>query len=136
MGPHYKFLEMCAISTSGDLTEEEEKDLQAHLAECPDCRQALNEFEAAADIGVPLLHSQLAGPSSLEPHSIPIEVAKAAQARATVQIDTACKEREPTARSSKLRFPHRNGHRQMQVNWNYVWMPFAAAVVLTVALGL
>jgi len=47
--------------TSGDLTEEEEKDLQAHLAECPDCRQALNEFEAAADIGVPLLHSQLAG---------------------------------------------------------------------------
>src|SRR5258706_12333689 len=114
MGPHYKFLEMCAISTSGDLTEEEEKDLQAHLAECPDCRQALNEFEAAADIGVPLLHSQLGGPSSLEPHSIPIEVSKAAHARATLQIDTACKEREPTAPTRKLTFPNRNANPHIQ----------------------
>jgi septal ring factor EnvC (AmiA/AmiB activator) len=38
--------------------------------------------------------------------------------------------------SSELRFPHRNGDRHTQVNWNYVWMPFAAAVVLTVALGI
>ena len=136
MGPHDKFLELCAISTSDDLTEEEQKDLQVHLAECPDCRQALKEFEAAADIGMPLLHSQLSSPDSLEPNPIPIEYAKVTAARETGHIETAHNEREPIERSTGRSFPQRNGHRHMQVNWNYVWMPFAAAVVLTVALGL
>src|SRR5713226_8873136 len=88
MGPHDKFLELCAISTSGDLTEEEQKDLQAHLAECPDCRQALKEFEAAVDIGVPLLHSQLSSPDSLEPSPLPTEDAKATPTRVTGHIQT------------------------------------------------
>jgi len=136
MGPHDKFLELCAISTSADLTEEEQKDLQAHLVECPDCRQALKEFEAAADIGMPLLHSQLSGRDSLEPDSIPIEAAKATPAPAIEQMGTAHGRREPIEQSSGLGFSHRNGHRPMPVNWNYVWMPFAAAVVLTVALGI
>src|SRR3981189_304876 len=86
MGPHDKFLELCAISTSGDLTEEEQADLQAHLAECPDCRQALKEFEAAVDIGVPLLHSQLSSPDSLETNPIPTEVARATSTRVTGHI--------------------------------------------------
>src|SRR5258708_8644487 len=136
LGPHAKFLELCAISTSGDLTVDEQRDLQAHLAECPDCRQALKEFEAAADVGMPLLHSQLSNPNSLEPTSIPIEMAKAAPSHATRQIETLHREREPIEQGSELRFPHRNGDRHMQVNWHYVWMPFAAAVVLTIALGI
>ncbi len=136
LGPHDKFLELCAISTSGDLTEEEQKDLQAHLAECPDCRQALKEFEAAADIGMPLLHPQLSSHESLDPNLIPAEVAKATPTPATEHVETAHTDREQIDQNRGLRFPHRNGRRQMQVNWNYVWMPFAAAVVLTVALGL
>src|SRR5712664_2729121 len=136
MGPHDKFLELCAISTSGDLAEEEQKNLEAHLAECADCRQALKEFEAAVDIGVPLLHSQLSSPDSLETSPIPTEVARATPTRLTGHIQTAYKERESMEQSSGLRFPHRNGHRQMQINWNYVWMPFAASVLLTVALGI
>jgi len=136
MGPHDKFVELCAISTSGDLTEEEQKDLEAHLAECPDCQQALKEFEAAVDIGVPLLHSQLSSPESFEPNPPSTEAAKAAVACATGHIEAGRLEREPIEQSSGLRFPHRNGHRQMQIHWNYVWMPFAAAVVLTVALGI
>jgi len=141
MGPHDKFLELCALSTSGDLTGEEQKILQAHLAECQDCRQALKEFEAAADVGMPLLHSQLSNPDSLEATSIPNEVAKATPACATGQIESPREEREPIEReplgqSRELRFPHRNGHRRTPVNWNYVWMPFAAAVVLTFALGI
>ena len=60
MGPHEEFLELCAVSTSGDLTEEEQKKLKAHLAGCAECRQALKEFEAAVDLGVPFLASKLA----------------------------------------------------------------------------
>src|SRR5258705_13576463 len=88
-GPHDKFLELCAISTSGDLPEEEQKDLHAHLAECPDCRQALKEFEAAADIGIPLLHSQLSGCDSLDPDSVPAEAAKSLPSPAMKNTETA-----------------------------------------------
>lgn len=116
MEPHDRFLELCALSTSGDLTEEEQKTLKAHLAECPDCRQALKEFEAAADVGMPLLHPHLTTHNLLEAVSVPLENATPAPALSA--------------------FPHRNGGRQMQTNWNYVWMPFAAAVALTAALGI
>jgi len=136
MEPHDRFLELCAISTSGDLTEEEQKILQGHLAECPDCRQALKEFEAAAGVGMPLLHAHLSDPESLEPASNSAEVGKATPAHATGQRETPHEEREPIEQMIGLRFPHRNSDRHMQVNWNYVWMPFAAAVVLTAALGI
>ena len=33
-------------------------------------------------------------------------------------------------------FVQRNGHEHTQVNWNDVWMPFAACVLLTIALGI
>jgi len=37
MGSHEEFRELCAVSTSGDLTEEEKTKLQKHLAVCPEC---------------------------------------------------------------------------------------------------
>ena len=52
MQSHDEFLELCAVSTSGELTERERRKLEAHLAGCAECRQALQEFEAAVDIGV------------------------------------------------------------------------------------
>jgi len=127
MGPHDKFLELCAVSTSGDLTEEEQRNLQAHLAECPDCRQALKEFEAAADVGIPVLHSELSTAESVEPSAILLEGGKTMRTGAVAHIETTQTDREPVGQGSELRFPHRNGHRQIQVNWHYVWMPFAAA---------
>jgi len=136
MEPHDKFLELCALSTSGDLTEEEQKTLQRHLVECPECQQALKEFEAAAGIGMPLLHPQLSNTGAPEPTSIPIEAARAAAAHATGLTEAPHQERQPTEPTSELRFPHRNGDRHLQVNWNYMWMPFAAAVVLSVALAI
>ena len=133
MGPHDKFIELCAISTSGNLTEEEQRDLRTHLAECPECKQALKEFEAAADIGMPLLHSLLASSDSLESTSIPSETPKAMGASATVQSRTERAEKEPIESRNGLGFSDRNSHRRIQVNWNYVWMPFAAIVVLMAA---
>lgn len=136
MGPHDKFLELCAISTSGELTEEEQKKLQAHLTECPDCRHALKEFEAAADTGMLLLHSQLSDLHTSEADAIPAEASKAASISSAAHMEPAVKEREALETNSGPRFSSQNGHRHVQVNWNYVWMPFAAAVVLTAALGI
>jgi hypothetical protein len=55
MQPHEEYLELCALSTSGELTDEERRRLKEHLAGCSNCRQALKEFETVADIAVPLL---------------------------------------------------------------------------------
>src|SRR5580693_162176 len=59
MERHDEFLELCAVSTSGELSEQERRKLEAHLAGCAECRQALKEFEAAVDVGVPFLASKL-----------------------------------------------------------------------------
>lgn len=138
MGPHEEFLELCALSTSGDLTEEEQNKLKAHLADCSECRQALREFEAAVDIGVPLLASKLS--------PVPSEATASPQAELsgeTVALDgmpSEPRERQtPTSAGGEKRgfvFAGRNGHEHRQINWNYVWMPLAACVLLTISLGI
>jgi anti-sigma factor RsiW len=135
-GPHDKYLELCAVSTSGDLTEEERKDLREHLTDCSECRQALKEFEAAANIGMPLLHSHLDSSDSLESTSDLAETTKVLGASTTAQAKTVRAEKEPIEGRNGLDFSHRNSHRRKEVNWNYVWVPLAAAVVLTAALGI
>jgi predicted nucleic acid-binding Zn-ribbon protein len=116
--PHEEFLELCAVSTSGELTEAEQMKLRGHLASCAECREALEEFEAAAQVGIPLLSSEL---SATEPES------PAGTGRIVSRTE------EPAV---DLSFANRNGHKRTQVNWNYVWLPFAACLVLTVALGI
>ena len=53
--PHDEFLELCALSTSGELTEEEQKRLQEHLAICPSCREAMKQYEAVVSKTIPAL---------------------------------------------------------------------------------
>jgi len=137
MGLHDEFLELCAVSTSGDLTEEEQKMLQAHLAECAECRKALRQFEAAVDIGVPLLASNLSAAPSGESATRQMELAGSAllsgvaseRAQTDVANSTGGEERD-------FAFAQRRGYRRHHVNWNYVWMSFAACLLLMAALGI
>ena len=137
MGPHEEFLELCAVSTSGDLTEEEQKKLKAHLAGCPECRQALKEFEAAVDLGVPFLASKLA--------AVPTDESAMPQSKLGRPVALKGRDSEPPQESPGVStgeeargfaFGQRMRYRPSQVNWNYVWMPFAACVLLTIALGI
>ncbi len=54
-GPHDEFLELCAVSTSGHLSEAEQKRLREHLANCPSCREALKQFEAVVEQAIPAI---------------------------------------------------------------------------------
>ena len=135
-GTHEAFLELCALSTSGELSGEEQKTLKAHLADCPECRQALKEFEAAAGIGVPLLHSQLSGHAPSEPGEARAELPKVVSIPSTADVGFTAIGREAAQRNGSVGFPSGNDHRLAPVNWNYVWMSFAAAVVLAAALGI
>lgn len=106
---HERFLELAAVSTSGELNEEERRELDVHLAGCSACRDVLQEFEATVGVGVPLLHEHLSGSDfKVYPGTLPREVPK--------QSDSL----------------PRHGRRLSLVNWKYVWMPFAAAVILAV----
>jgi hypothetical protein len=137
MGPHEEFLELCAVSTSGDLTEEEQKKLQAHLAVCPECRQALKDFEAAVDVGMPLLSSKLTGSPCEESGLVQGVLPASVLPR---EVDSVAEQYETVISAGNEKrgfaFAQRNGRRRSRINWNYVWLPFAACVLLTIALGI
>ena len=133
--PHEEFLELCAISTTGELTEDEQMKLREHLAVCSECRQTLREFETAADVGVPLLSAELAAPNLPQRTSIAAEIPIPVSAP-MLKIEGSESYDGPSEYATGSVLAHRNGHHRSEVNWNYVWMPFAAAVVLTVALGI
>jgi hypothetical protein len=136
MEPHDEFLELSALSTAGDLTEEEQNRLQAHLVECAQCRQALKEFEVAVDIGVPLMSSKFDGGRTERPEVVSSVLAESAWSTIPDSIDPGKAEpAAPEAGERNFAFAHRNGRRLTRVNWNQVWLPFAACVLLSVALA-
>jgi DNA repair exonuclease SbcCD ATPase subunit len=142
MEPHDEFLELCALSTAGELSDEEQSKLEAHLAGCAECRQALQEFEAAVDVGVPFLASKLSPVLSLdssEPFtSQQAQSGQAASPEPAPSLQTAANHRYigPDVGERGFAFAQRNGHRHTKVNWNYMWLPFAACILLTVVLGI
>jgi hypothetical protein len=137
MGAHDEYLELCAVSTSGDLTEEEQNKLNGHLAGCPECRQALKEFEAAVDLGVPFLASKLAAVPTEDSAMPQRELVGLVRSNGAAS-ETSQKQGGVSTGEGKrgFAFAQRKGYRPSQVNWNYVWMPFAACVLLTIALGI
>ena len=54
-GPHDEFLELCAVSTSGELTDDEQKRLGTHLAICASCREALRQYESIVEHAIPAI---------------------------------------------------------------------------------
>ena len=140
MESHDEFRELCAIATSGELSEQEQRKLREHLTGCPECRQALREFEAVVDVGVPLLASQLSAEHSersastqpMVPKSNDIEESVVA-APSWVGMDGGGLGSD--AAEPGFVFAQRNRSARKQMNWNYVWFSFAACVLLTIALG-
>jgi anti-sigma factor RsiW len=142
MEPHDEFLELCAVSTSGELSAEERRKLEVHLAGCAECRQALREFEAAVDVGVPFLASKLSPVLSLDP-SEPF-TSRQSKSEPAMSLDPTATSRTYATDAGVasdvvergFAFVQRNGHGHTKVNWNYVWLPFAACILLTAALGI
>lgn len=135
MRPHEEFVELCAVSTSGELSDDEQRRLRDHLVTCAECRQALVEFESVVDIGVPFLRSRLSSLASSEPQPCSDELIERATG-SLAQLDGARSPLKPGEGSSGLFFAHWNGRGRAQLNWNYVWMSLAAAAIFAAALGL
>jgi len=136
MTPHEEFLELCAAATAGELNPGEQANLDAHLTECAECRKAMREFEIASRHGVAALVSELAPEKTKNAGSWSVEKAEEAffkrlDKEAGGQTAEADKD-EKTSPSRGQRFTYRPS----PIRWREVWMPFAAAVLLAVALSI
>jgi hypothetical protein len=131
--PHDEFLELCALSTSGELTGEEQKRLQEHLAVCPSCREAKKQYDAVVSKAIPALAPE---PESVE--SDPSWSQEQAEAaffqRVTLEeelgTDRGGAKGDPTSKDVG-RVPLSAS----QATWRNVWTLYAAGILLFIALG-
>jgi anti-sigma factor RsiW len=136
MGPHEEFLELCAAATAGELSANEQSRLDSHLAACPECRRAMSEFEAATRVTVSALAEELlpTNGNAGEPWSV-----EEAESRFFKRLDKEPKHPQPRKSEESYaagQMPGRRfAYRPSQIHWRQVWMTFAAAVLLAVALG-
>ena len=136
MTPHEEFLELCAAATAGELNPDEQANLDAHLTECAECRKAMREFEIASRHGVAALASELVPEKAETDNSWSVE--KAAEAFFK-RLD-----KEAGRQSAAVEGDHemsskrgqRFTYRPSPIRWREVWMPFAAAVLLALALSI
>jgi putative zinc finger protein len=136
MDSHEKYLELCAASTAGELSGEEEIALEEHLAVCAPCRRAKHKFEMTVQRAVPALADDLASHTGGSDTSWSVEKAEVAffkrlnaDQNSNPPADNAASklETEPAGR--------RLAYRPSRIPWAELWMPLAACVLLAIALG-
>jgi hypothetical protein len=136
MTPHEEFLELCAAATAGELNPGEQAKLDAHLAECAECRKAMREFEIASRHGMAALASELTPEDAETDRSWSVEKAEKAFFK---RLDKEAGRQPAATREEQGISPNRGrrfAYRPSQIRWREVWMPFAAAVLLALALSI
>jgi hypothetical protein len=136
-GPHDEFLELCAASTSGDLTDDEQRRLREHIAICASCREALRQYESIVSDVIPAIAA------GEEPERV-----QRAEAWSSEQQDQAEKalfdrlakeEKHPPEETGNSNgassFPHRILPFATESTWQHVWMLYAAGILLFCALS-
>ncbi len=132
-GPHDEFLELCAVSTSGQLNEEEQSRLKLHLEVCPACREALREYQSVVNDAIPAIGAEQS--SRIDPGP------GFSQSKAEKSFfDRLAKEegKQPSV-DKKNGMP--SGFRRVlpiapESTWRHVWMLYAAGILLFITLCL
>jgi Anti-sigma-K factor rskA/Putative zinc-finger len=137
MSSHEEFLELCAASTAGELSARERARLEAHLALCPECRRARSEYEVAAAKAIAALVEDRAETNSeTNDGAWSVEEAEAAFfKRLDKEQDGAGPNSAGYDRAEKTTNGKRFTYRPSQIRWREIGMPFAAAILLALALG-
>jgi len=140
-GPHEEFLELCAVATSGNLTEEEKKKLNKHLATCAECQKAAKEFQDAADNAIPALAEELAPELTREDRKEDSSFNQEAAEASFLRRLSKEKKRFPQASGeadgwlSPLVVRRSRNFRRSLERFDF-WLPLAAAGLLCLALGI
>ena len=137
MSPHEEFLELCAVSVSGELTQEERRKLDQHLEGCASCREALKQFRETVKTAVPLLGAEvLDDEAQLDKSWSPNKAEAALFERLSKE-----KNRVISRHASKgvIEGSEPSRHRayfSSRFDWRQMWMSYAAAVLLFLALAI
>jgi anti-sigma factor RsiW len=134
MGSHEQFLELCASAVAGELSVDEQAELDAHLAVCPDCRRAIREYEAitrTAALEQDFASNEEAAVDSWSVENAEKEFFKRLDGE---QGDPKSKPVDQD-RTNHTKLGKRFTYRPSQIRSREIWMPFAAAVLLALALG-
>jgi hypothetical protein len=131
--PHDEFLELCALSTSGTLTDSEQRRLESHLPSCHECRKAMREFNAVVDEVIP----------SIAPDWVRDDESASSGSWSQDQalnslLERVQQEDHPTQINQKYQpFPSAQELRLSSSDtWRNVWALYAAGVLLFVALSI
>ena len=134
--PHDEFLELCAVSTSGQLSEEDQRRLQEHLVVCSSCREALQQYEAIIRHAIPAMAAEET-PENLEAGPRWSEK----QAESALFDRIAREEGKPgIERNGPIQLHRQNSARRVlspasAAAWRSVWALYAAGILLFIALG-
>jgi predicted nucleic acid-binding Zn-ribbon protein len=134
MSEHQQFVELCAYYTSGSISDEQLKQLDAHLEGCLDCRRALEEFQEIASMGLPSLAPDFAALSKDNDTEVTED---RAQRRLLARIENEIAARRPRPVAFAAERP---------VIWNGVGvislfrsartpLPYAAGILLLASVG-
>jgi len=133
--PHDEFLELCAVSTSGQLTQEEQKKLQEHLAVCSACRESIKQYEATVAHAIPTMAADEA-PEDLEPGPGWSQYkAEAALFDRIAQEEKAGILARGNRNADIPKTARLGGPFAGETTWRHVWSLYAAGVLLAIALG-
>jgi hypothetical protein len=134
--PHDEFLELCAVSTSGQLTQEEQEKLDVHLAVCPTCREAIKQYDSLVSDVIPAV---AANELSEDPEPGPAW----SQQRAEETLFNRIAQEEHPEKSVRAERQDRLWSGAQPVlpfaggaTWRHVWTLYAAGILLAVALGI
>jgi hypothetical protein len=137
--PHDEFLELCALSTSGELTEAEQKKLGEHLLVCAICREAIKQYESLVTHEIAAIAANEAAQTA--EHIDPGPGWSQQRAEATLlnrltgdesrEQKTAVSQPEnESSKGTQQNFPFAAGS-----TWRNVWTMYVAGILLAIALG-
>lgn len=135
-GPHDEFLELCAVSTSGHLSDAEQKRLQEHLAICSECRDALRDFESVVHDTIPAIAAEQASEKSSRIDPGPgFSQSKAEKAF----FERLAREEGELSPAAEKKNGVPTGFRRIlpiapESTWRHVWMLYAAGILLFITL--
>ncbi len=133
MGPHEEFLELCALWTSGALSNADQQRLDSHLAVCSECREAKQQFEEIANHVIPAI-----GAEQLEDQGLvsddPFWSSESAESSFLARLRREALEHQPVKRDASSRADV--FRLSAAATWRNVWTLYAAGIVLAITLGL
>jgi hypothetical protein len=137
MSPHEEFLELCAASIAGELTQEERRKLDEHLQGCASCREVHKQLQETVKTAVPAIAAGL-------PQNDPELDKSWSQDKAEAALFERLSKEDSRAGSRQTQkdvingseHSHHRAYFPSRFGWGQLWMTYAAAVLLFLAFAI